>query len=107
MAGVDVGLDACVGTVDGVSVQSFAPSLADDLMPLMLRIAPRPMLMLLASDDTAGLTNSQLAAYQAVAGPKSLKVYAGHHYSLCTRWKAHALAAAVDWFSTYLSASPQ
>jgi len=85
-----------------LTLQSFAPSLADDILPLMPRIAPRPMLLLLTSDDALCSTDQQLVAYQSVDGPKSLQVYPGHHYSLYTTWKAEALGAAVEWFARHL-----
>ena len=85
-----------------VTLQSFTPTLADDILPLMSRIAPRPLLMLLASADNVCSTDQQILAYQAVEGPKALQVYPGHHYSLYTTWKTEALTSAVEWFVRHL-----
>lgn len=48
-----------------------------ELSPLMARVAPRPLLMLLANDDNVCSTDQQILAYQAVDDPILLQIYPG------------------------------
>lgn len=88
-----------------VSLQSFWPTMADDVMALMPKIAPRPLLMIIADEEHPVLLASQRAAYEAAGEPKSLLVGHGHHYSVYTTWKDEAIGAAREWFAEYLGAS--
>lgn len=85
-----------------VSLRSFEPTLAHDIRHLMKLIAPTPLRMILASEDTTCPFTIALEAYSSALEPKSLIVLPGHHYSLYTTWKDTAIAAAREWFVEHL-----
>ncbi len=66
------------------------------------RIAPTPLLFVLADGDTQISYGDQLAAYARAGEPKKLVTIAGGHYDPYTTSFATAAGAARDWFATYL-----
>ena len=88
-----------------ISLQSFAPTVVDDLTYLMPKISPKPLLMILAEQEHPALLAGQRSAYAAAGEPKSLLEVDGHHYSVYTDWKDVTIAAARDWFLEHLTSS--
>jgi fermentation-respiration switch protein FrsA (DUF1100 family) len=66
------------------------------------RIAPTPLLMILANQDTQTPFAGQLAAFELAGEPKQLLVLEGRHYDPYTRLLAPAATAARDWFVKHL-----
>jgi len=85
-----------------ISLQSFAPTVVDDLICLMPKIAPKPLLMILAKQEHPALLAGQRAAFAAAGEPKSLLEVDGHHYSVYTDWRDTTITAARDWFLEHL-----
>ena len=68
------------------------------------RIAPTPLLMILATHDTRCPTDDQLAAYSTANEPKKLHLFKGGHYDPYTVRLQETAMAARDWFTTHLDA---
>jgi hypothetical protein len=85
-----------------ITLRSFEATVIDDILPLMAKIAPTPLRMILTDQDTLCSTPRQLEAFAAAGEPKSLMVLPGHHYALYTTWKDAAIAAARAWFVEHL-----
>ncbi len=85
-----------------ITLRSFEVTVLDDILPLMAKIAPTPLRMILTDQDTLCSTPRQLEAFAAAGEPKSLMVLPGHHYALYTTWKDAAIAAARAWFVEHL-----
>ncbi|WP_100524893.1 alpha/beta hydrolase [Mycobacteroides abscessus] len=88
-----------------ISLQSFAPTVVDDLAYLIPKISPKPLLMILAEQEHPALLAGQRSAYAAAGEPKSLLKVDGHHYSVYTDWKDVTTAATTDWFLEHLTPS--
>jgi fermentation-respiration switch protein FrsA (DUF1100 family) len=86
-----------------VTLRSLEPSLASDITHLMGRIAPTPLLMIVADKDTMCPIDGQLQAFASAGEPKSLVVVKGHHYCAYTDRKREAVAAARAWFVEHLA----
>ncbi|QIS01179.1 alpha/beta fold hydrolase [Nocardia brasiliensis] len=69
------------------------------------RIAPTPLLMIVATDDTTTYTDLQLAAYERALEPKRLVLLPGTHWDLYASEPARQ--AAVDWFTEHLAHAPE
>jgi dienelactone hydrolase len=87
-----------------VTLRSLEPSLASNIMHLMGRIAPTPLMMIVADQDTMCPTEGQLRAFAAAGEPKSLVVVKGHHYCAYLDRKPEAVEAARAWFARHLGA---
>ena len=70
------------------------------------RIAPIPLLMIVAADDLITPAEDSLAAYARAGQPKELLVVEGGHYGPVTVAFAEASAAARDWFVRHLGPAP-
>jgi fermentation-respiration switch protein FrsA (DUF1100 family) len=66
------------------------------------RIAPTPLLMILATEDTQTPYAGQRAAFDLAGEPRELVLLEGRHYDPYTRLFAPAADAARDWFLRYL-----
>ena len=66
------------------------------------RVAPTPLLMVLATQDTQTPCDGQRAAYERAGEPKRLVLLEGGHYDPYTRLFADASGAARDWFVRHL-----
>jgi uncharacterized protein len=66
------------------------------------RIGPKPLLMILADQDTTTPVDMQLDAYNRAREPKQLLLVDGGHYSAYQEHFDATSAAAADWFSTHL-----
>lgn len=71
------------------------------------RVAPTPLLMVVADRDTRCLTDLQLEAYERAHQPKHLVMIRGGHYAAYVREFKAASAATQDWFARHLAPSPQ
>ena len=74
-----------------------------EAMPWLERIAPTPLLMIIAADDTITPTDICLEAYARASAPKRLVTIPGGHYDPYLDGFAASSAAASDWFATHLS----
>lgn len=66
------------------------------------RIAPTPLLMILATADTQTPYAGQRAAFELAGEPKQLLLLAGRHYDPYTTLFTPAAEAARDWFQQHL-----
>jgi fermentation-respiration switch protein FrsA (DUF1100 family) len=75
----------------------------------MERIAPRPLLMILAKDDQISSPELIRAAFDRAGDPKRLLELEGGHYSLYPWSRGQsaqaAMEAATDWFAEHLATS--
>ncbi len=67
------------------------------------RIAPTPLLMILADGDTQTPYTGQLQAFERAQAPKKLVTIAGGHYDPYTTSFDAAAGAARDWFLAHLA----
>ncbi len=91
-----------------LTIRSFEPTLALDIVHLMKSISPRPMRMVLTERDT--LRAGQMEAYNAALEPKSLIMFPGKHYDLYPQGKGRdttardkAITDAREWFVEQLA----
>lgn len=70
------------------------------------RIAPTPLLMILATDDTQTPYAGQRAAFERAGEPRRLVTIDGGHYDPYTTSFADAAGAARDWFLAHLGRAP-
>lgn len=73
-----------------------------EAMPWLERIAPTPLLMIVATDDHITPTDICLAAYDRALAPKHLVMIRGGHYAPYLDGFEDSSAAARDWFKTHL-----
>ncbi len=74
-----------------------------DVTPYIERIAPIPLLMIVAEEDISTPTDIALKAYQRALEPKQLLLVPGDHYgSYIEEFEATSVAAR-DWFTKHLS----
>jgi fermentation-respiration switch protein FrsA (DUF1100 family) len=66
------------------------------------RISPRPLLMIVAADDSMTPADDALAAYERALHPKKLVLVPGNHYAVYTDQFERTAAAARDWFAEHL-----
>jgi uncharacterized protein len=69
------------------------------------RIAPKPLLMIVASGDEIGPTRLQQDAYQRALDPKQLLLVPGGHYAVYEDQFRTCATAAADWFQRHLASS--
>lgn len=67
------------------------------------RIAPTPLLMITANDDTRTPTDEILATYSRAREPKQLLLLPGGHYDLYGVHLQRGATAAAAWFAQHLS----
>lgn len=67
------------------------------------RIAPTPLLMVVAKEDSLTLTDLELAAYESAREPKRLELIPGGHFDPYLDHFEQASGAASDWFRKHLS----
>lgn len=66
------------------------------------RIAPTPLLMLVAEKDVVAVTDEALAAFNRALGIKELYLFPGNHFSAYTDLQDKLSSKANDWFSEHL-----
>jgi fermentation-respiration switch protein FrsA (DUF1100 family) len=69
---------------------------------LVERIAPTPLLMILADDDDMTFTDDELETYARAREPKSLVLVPGDHRSVYFEHFERTSTAARDWFLAHL-----
>ncbi|MHA6668461.1 alpha/beta hydrolase [Homoserinimonas sp. A447] len=69
------------------------------------RIAPKPLLMIVATGDLTTPSDMQLEAYAKARHPKELMLLPGGHYSAYQEHFDTTSVAAADWFSTHLEST--
>jgi uncharacterized protein len=69
------------------------------------RVAPTPLLMIVALADTVTLTDLQLRAFEQMLEPKKLATIEGGHFDPYLTQFPRASAAAVSWFRQHLMAN--
>jgi uncharacterized protein len=67
------------------------------------RIAPTPLLMIIADTDTMTFTDEELAAYARAREPKALLIVPGDHRVVYFAQYERTANAARDWFVRYLN----
>jgi fermentation-respiration switch protein FrsA (DUF1100 family) len=65
------------------------------------RIAPRPLLMIIAEDDMVAPASHAHAAFDRAGEPKRKLVVAGGHFVPYTELFDACTAAAIDWFNVH------
>ena len=71
-------------------------------MAFISRIAPTPLLMVVADKDTQTPVDWQREAFELAGEPKKLVTLAGRHYDPYTLLLQDSRQAALDWFQTHL-----
>ena len=66
------------------------------------RIAPKPLLMIVADNDGTTPTSLQLEAFEQALEPKKLKMISGGHYAPYVDQFTNSSSAAADWFEEHL-----
>lgn len=66
------------------------------------RIGPKPLLMIVADNDTTTPADMQLGAFERAREPKKLLLVQGGHYSVYKEHFSETSTAAADWFETRL-----
>ncbi|GHH86205.1 hypothetical protein GCM10018793_57250 [Streptomyces sulfonofaciens] len=66
------------------------------------RIAPTPLLMLVATDDDVAPTDIALAGFERAREPKKLVFLEGNHFSPYVQQFEFTTSVAIDWFDTHL-----
>jgi fermentation-respiration switch protein FrsA (DUF1100 family) len=69
------------------------------------RVAPTPLLMIVALADNITLTDLQLRAFEQMLEPKNLVTIEGGHFGAYLTQFPKASAAAVSWFRRHLVGS--
>jgi len=67
------------------------------------RVAPTPLLMIVALADNITLTDLQLRAYEQMLEPKKLATVEGGHFDSYLKQFPRASATAVSWFREHLA----
>lgn len=87
-----------------VTVRSVIASLRDSVRPSIPRIAPTPLLMVVASRDHYCFTDEQLRAFASAGEPKKLLEVDGGHFDFYEGpGLAQVLPVQVEWFTTHLA----
>ncbi|MFD7661194.1 alpha/beta hydrolase [Streptomyces sp. NPDC059788] len=69
------------------------------------RVSPRPLLMIVADDDTTSGTDLQLSAFNRALEPKWLQIIPGGHYGPYVEQFEATSSAAAEFFATHLHTS--
>lgn len=73
-----------------------------DALSLIDRVAPTPLILIVAAQDDITPTRIALDAYARAREPKSLVMIPGHHYRPYLEAFDQSSSAARDWFVTHL-----
>ena len=95
---------AAVGTTyrNEVTLKSWDMFSEYEPWPFIERIAPTPLLMILARNDVRTPVDDQLAAYATAREPKRLVLLEGGHYGPYGPGLEDAASAARDWLAEHL-----
>jgi len=95
---------AGVGTtyVNSVTLRTLDLRMAYEPGVYIPRIAPTPLLMIIADHDLRCPTDDQLAAFETAREPKKLHMFKGGHYQPYNVRLAECSGQAKDWFTEHL-----
>ena len=86
-----------------ITLESLEKQREFDPISLIHLIAPTPLLIIAAEQDTLIPLDAPVAAYQRALEPKALKLLPCGHFDVYTEpWIGEAASAAVDWFQSHL-----
>jgi fermentation-respiration switch protein FrsA (DUF1100 family) len=86
-----------------VTVRSVLAAMRDSVRPSIPRIAPTPLLMVIASRDEYCFTDEQVRAFASAGEPKKLHQVDGGHFDFYDGpGLVQVLPVEVDWFRTHL-----
>lgn len=88
-----------------ITVRSQELKLEYDALGFAKRVAPTPLLMIVASDDVITPTDVALDAFERALEPKRLHIIDGDHYRPYLEAFDEASAAARDWFAAHLTSA--
>jgi uncharacterized protein len=91
-----------IGWENNVTIQSVQYLLEFDVTACIERVAPTPMLMIVAADDVSTPTDIALRAFNKALEPKKLMIVPGDHYGSYLEAFDQTSAAARDWFAQHL-----
>ncbi len=91
--------------VNALTLRSRELMLAYEPISFIARVAPTPVLMILAARDTVTPTDDQLEAYAAAREPKRLALLDCRHFDVYTSHADAAATLARDWFAAHLIGS--
>ncbi|MBU8867812.1 alpha/beta hydrolase [Paenarthrobacter sp. MMS21-TAE1-1] len=97
----------CPNWRNEVSVRSLELARTYEPGAYIERIAPTPLLMIIADADTTTPTGLQQNAYQRAYHPKRLLLVPGGHYSVYTEHFEETSKAAAEWFGRHLEKAPK
>lgn len=69
-------------------------------------VAPKPLLMIVAAQDTCTFPEIQLEVFETARGPKRLVVHPGGHFQTYDEFFPQTSRVAVDWFTEHYAATP-
>jgi fermentation-respiration switch protein FrsA (DUF1100 family) len=88
---------------NGILVESLETHITYEPMAPIARIAPTPLLMIIAADDVITPTEEERQAFERAGEPKQLVVVPGRHFEAYNGPKHEQFARpAVDWFRQWL-----
>ena len=85
-----------------ITVRSLDLLRGYDPISFMERIAPTPLLMIVADQDTQTPVDWQREAFALAGEPKQLLTLSGRHYDPYTLLLQESRQAALDWFQEHL-----
>ncbi|MDR7084155.1 fermentation-respiration switch protein FrsA (DUF1100 family) [Arthrobacter ginsengisoli] len=92
----------CPGWVNEVTLRSLEMARAYEPGSFVPRIAPTPLLMIVAEDDVLTPVDLQQDAFEAAGEPKRLMQVPGGHYSPYAAHFERSSQAAAGWFTEHL-----
>ena len=92
--------------VNEVTVRSIEAMLTFEPAGWIAHVAPTPLLMIVAAEDTCTFPEPQLAAFAAAGEPKRLVIHPGGHFDTYRDHFAETSDAALQWFCEHLQPEP-
>lgn len=92
----------CPEWVNEVTLRSLEMARAYEPGSFVARIAPTPLLMIVAEEDVLTPFDLQQAAFEVAGEPKRLVQLPGGHYSPYVAQFQRSSSAAADWFTEHL-----
>ncbi|PAX06415.1 alpha/beta hydrolase [Sphingomonas lenta] len=85
-----------------VTLRSIENMLTFEPAGWIQHIAPTPLMMIVAENDTCTFPEPQLACFAAALEPKRLMMHPGGHFNTYTEHFARTSGAAIEWFGEHL-----
>jgi fermentation-respiration switch protein FrsA (DUF1100 family) len=85
-----------------VTLQSSRRARAYEPGQWISRIAPTPLLMLVAKEDDVAPADIALGGFNRAHEPKKLVLTDGNHFLSCVQQSEFSSTVAIDWFDTHL-----